>query len=159
MKSKDGQWGLQTTTGAAAPRFRITGSGWSTGSWQAPTKPAAHKRCSRSHPVTWCFMKHLLFYGNCRDYTDTRSVTANYTATRERQPLSCCKDSGEARLLLSHQEGAVITTCCYQTQPPSTCAHSRARPCVTLTSTSKVRGTSARVSARCMTQPSLLKRQ
>lgn len=67
----------------------------------------------------------------------------------------CCKDSEEGRLLFSHQEGTVITT-----QPPSTCADLRARSCVTLTSTSKVRGTLAqRVPVRGTTQPSLLKRQ
>lgn len=90
------------------------------------------------------------------EITQISGVSQPITQTPENGSTSpCLKDSGEVRLLFSHQERAVITT-----QPPSTRAGFRGRSCMTLTPTSKGRGTFAqRVSDRCTTQPSLLKRQ
>lgn len=127
----------------------------------APTKQAPHKRSSRSHPVTSCFVKHRLFYGNCRDYTGTRNVTANYTVPREWQHLSLLQGHwGSKAAALTSGRHCYHTCSVVTAQPPSTCADSRARSCMTLTSTSQVRGTSAQwVPVRGVTQPSLSKGQ
>lgn len=68
-------------------------------------------------------MKHLLFYGNCRDYTDIKSVTANYTATREWQHLSLLQGQwgSKAAILTSGRYSYHNVLCYHNTAPQHLC--------------------------------------
>lgn len=138
IKSKHGQRGLQTTTQAAVPCFGIT-ERLKQSILQASAKQAPPKRCSSSHPVTFCFMKHLLFYGNSGDYMDLRSISANYTATREQQPPL---PVARTRLVFSHQH-LKDTLLLSQHVLPAPVQTFGATSCWSLTYTSKVKGTFA----------------